>query len=78
MNESPSAQRRPTAGSIVHFVTGNQNDPHHAALIVFAHSDQVVNLVAWNTGGAPCPYNSVNLDPKRQARYSWHWPEKVD
>jgi hypothetical protein len=69
---------KPSVGRIVHFVPSDENAPHQAALIVHVHSDSMVNLVAWNSGGTPNACSSVKFDEVGTAQYSWHWPERVD
>lgn len=63
--------QKPSVGRIVHF---NNNGTKEAALIVFVHNDELVNLVTWNAGGTQTTRTSMRLGGEPG---QWSWPERV-
>ena len=62
-------------GKTVHYVNGLTR-VHFAAIIVFVHSPEMVNLVTFDTNGNPIPRTSVPYSEEDKP-FTWHWPEKI-
>ncbi len=74
----------PTVGRIVHFHEEYDmpDSPPKAAIVVFVHTPEMVNVTAFNNSGTPYGILSVpfihDLDnlPSHATRYCY-WPKKV-